>query len=292
MALSINILRNNGGQVQLSTPVLPTAQADYFKLYWAVTSGGPYTYIKAFPNAGDATVSIGSALVYLYRTEIGLTPEDPFYVKVTSVKGVTESLLVDSVETSVPGEGGETNDDLKDDLATAVELHGYNQASQRWLRTKADAQGRLEIAGGGGGDATAANQVTEIGHLSEIEIAVESIEGKTPALGQAAMAASVPVVLSNDQSRVLTAESFTSALAPVSISVGAASVAIPTTPMAGRRSMVVYNNGNTELQLGIGGTNLIPLASRTHVVLDVTASVLVTASRVSGTFPVIVWEFA
>lgn len=36
--------------------------------------------------------------------------------------------------------------------------------------------------GGGGGDASAANQLTQIGHEAAIEVAVESIDGKTPAL--------------------------------------------------------------------------------------------------------------
>jgi hypothetical protein len=66
-----------------------------------------------------------------------------------------------------------------------------------------DADGALIVSGavggggGGGGDASAANQVTEIAKLT-------SIDDKTPALGQALAAASVPVVLPAAQITTLT----------------------------------------------------------------------------------------
>jgi len=49
--------------------------------------------------------------------------------------------------------------------------------------------------GGGGGDATAANQLVEIGLLT-------SIDNKEPPLGQAPMSGSEPVVIASDQSTV------------------------------------------------------------------------------------------
>jgi len=48
--------------------------------------------------------------------------------------------------------------------------------------------------------ATASNQVLEIAELTDINTNTASIDGKTPVLGQAAMAASVPVVIASDQS--------------------------------------------------------------------------------------------
>ncbi|MBX3081709.1 MAG: hypothetical protein KF716_08735 [Anaerolineae bacterium] len=53
--------------------------------------------------------------------------------------------------------------------------------------------------GGAGGDASAANQETEIGHLAAIETAVESIDSSSPALGQTTKANSVPVAIASDQ---------------------------------------------------------------------------------------------
>ena len=52
------------------------------------------------------------------------------------------------------------------------------------------------------GGATAANQLTQIGLETSIDSAVTSIDSKTPALGQAVMAASVPVVIASNQSAV------------------------------------------------------------------------------------------
>lgn len=67
-----------------------------------------------------------------------------------------------------------------------------------------DADGNLKVTvvsggggGGGGGDASAANQVTQTTKLT-------SIDGKTPALGQALAAASTPVVLTALQVTALT----------------------------------------------------------------------------------------
>jgi hypothetical protein len=60
------------------------------------------------------------------------------------------------------------------------------------------------FGGSGGGDATAANQTTMIGHLATIAGDTTSIDDKTPALGQALAAASVPVVLTADQLATIT----------------------------------------------------------------------------------------
>lgn len=54
------------------------------------------------------------------------------------------------------------------------------------------AVGYTSTASSGAGDASAANQVLEIAELA-------SIDSKTPPLGQAAMAASVPVTMASDQ---------------------------------------------------------------------------------------------
>ena len=76
-----------------------------------------------------------------------------------------------------------------------------------------DASGYLEVAVATStlptGSATSANQVLEINLLTTIDsdtgtIATDTtaINGKTPALGQAAMAASVPVVIASDQTAI------------------------------------------------------------------------------------------
>lgn len=52
-----------------------------------------------------------------------------------------------------------------------------------------------DTTGSGGGDATAANQVLEIAALN-------SIDSKTPILGQKPMSGSSPVVIASDQSTV------------------------------------------------------------------------------------------
>lgn len=69
----------------------------------------------------------------------------------------------------------------------------------------------LPVSVTGGGDATAANQTTMIGHLDGVEGLLTtidadtgSIDAKTPALGQALAAASVPVVLTAAQITTLT----------------------------------------------------------------------------------------
>lgn len=72
------------------------------------------------------------------------------------------------------------------------------------------------------GAATSANQVTEIASLADIDTATASIDAKTPALGQALAAASVPVVLTAAQIGVLATESTLAAMsAKLPASIGA-----------------------------------------------------------------------
>src|SRR4051812_1801745 len=65
----------------------------------------------------------------------------------------------------------------------------YDAGTMAWIAQTATA------ASGGAGDASAANQTTEIAKLT-------SIDGKVPALGQALMAASAPVTIASNQSAV------------------------------------------------------------------------------------------
>lgn len=74
-----------------------------------------------------------------------------------------------------------------------------------------DANGDHVTSLGGGGDATAANQTTEIARLDTLILATDTLEAsfttlnaKVPALGQALEAASVPVVLTAAQITTLT----------------------------------------------------------------------------------------
>lgn len=70
--------------------------------------------------------------------------------------------------------------------------------------------GLLQVsAGGGGGDATAANQV--LGNAS-----LSSIDGKTPAFGQTTMASSSPVTIASNQSALPVTGTFFQATQPVS----------------------------------------------------------------------------
>lgn len=269
-----------------SKPLLANFNGTEAYVKWSSPVSNGHTWIVYADTVGTPPLAGPAYTSGLKRQEAtvtfslvgGYTPGASVYIAVSSVNLTTGEESSQSPVLLVQAAAGESDDDG----GTIAFVARMPDGTPSTLAV--DSSGALSVGGAPGG-ATAANQVTEITKLT-------SIDGKTPALGQAAMAASTPVVLASNQSRVLTAESFTSAAVPASVSVGASSVAIPATPMVGRRSLVVYNNGNTDLLLGIGGTNLIPLAPRTPVVLDVTDSVLVTASRASGTFPVIYWEFA
>ena len=58
-----------------------------------------------------------------------------------------------------------------------VNLSLHDTANNSTQTAKCDANGNLKVTMSGGSDATAANQLTAIGHLSEIEGAVEALEG-------------------------------------------------------------------------------------------------------------------
>jgi hypothetical protein len=104
----------------------------------------------------------------------------------------------------------------------AVELKDADTDSRAKITNAAPSVGDFglvvyPVGGAGGGDASAANQV--IGNAS-----LASIDGKTPALGQALMAASVPVAIASDQSAIPVTGTFFQATQPVS----AASLPLPT----------------------------------------------------------------
>jgi len=119
-----------------------------------------------------------------------------------------------------------------------------------------------------------------------------SLDGKLPAQGQAAMTASLPVVVASDQSPVDVEDLLTGANAPTAIPVGATNVALPTTPLVGRKLVVLYNAGNTPVLLGIGGTNVFPLAAGQPLSVSASNAVAFTGQRPTGSGNVIVWEFS
>jgi hypothetical protein len=95
------------------------------------------------------------------------------------------------------GGSGLTNAEIR---ATPLPVSGTVTANTGLTQPITDAQLRatpLPVSFTGGGDATAANQTTEIAKLT-------SIDGKVPALGQALAAASTPIVLTAAQLATLT----------------------------------------------------------------------------------------
>ena len=119
-----------------------------------------------------------------------------------------------------------------------------------------------------------------------------SLDAKVPAQGQALMAASLPVVIASNQSPVSVKDLLTGANAPTAIPVGATNVALPTTPLVGRKLVVLYNAGNTPVLLGIGGTNVFPLAAGQPLSVSASNAVAFTGQRPTGSGNVIVWEFS
>lgn len=89
-------------------------------------------------------------------------------------------------------------------IPTSSTLVGGEDPSGDLQPLQVDAEGDLKVSVSDiplpPGAATAANQVLEIAELTDINTNTASIDGKTPVLGQAAMAASVPVVIASDQS--------------------------------------------------------------------------------------------
>lgn len=125
------------------------------------------------------------------------------------------------------------------------------------------------------GAATSANQTTEIASLS-------SIDGKTPALGQALSAASVPVVLPAAQITALTP--------PTTVTVTQATASnlktqnFEGTPAAGTVTQVALTVGTTAVRLTVSGS--APSATRSLLVVTVdsasTASFYIGGSTVTN----------
>lgn len=99
--------------------------------------------------------------------------------------------------------------------ATIVDPIGPHTAATSVSVTLATDEGPIDVDIGAGpfhvivdssalptGAATSANQDTEIASLAAIAAATDSTNNKTPFLGQAAMAASVPVAIASDQSSI------------------------------------------------------------------------------------------
>jgi hypothetical protein len=76
-------------------------------------------------------------------------------------------------------------------------VYGWSVDALDFLPALVDVTGQLKVSGGGagGGDASAANQTTQIARADTANASLASIDGKTPALGQALAASSVPVIL-------------------------------------------------------------------------------------------------
>jgi hypothetical protein len=178
MTLPLSIDRNLGGKIKAYTPVLPASVADSFRLYSAAVSTGPFSPIKFFPNAPNPPLYAGSALVSATRAELGYPlPTTAFFLKITSVKGGVESVLAASDLTTVPPEGSENFDTFRESLDQIAQLHGYNEASGKWIRLEADPSGVLQVSAvlNTSGTATEAKQDDIITALTVGPVPIEDL---------------------------------------------------------------------------------------------------------------------
>lgn len=252
MTLPLNIYQNVGGKLLLGTRAVAASVADYFRLYWSPVEAGPYAFVKNFPNVKDKTLYPGNALVYLLRSSLGVLPTDSFYLKATTYKAGVESPIGSSTVTSVPPEGAETNDEMREDLTNISQLFGYNPNTGLWQRVTTDGNGKLETTAviniSGTGIATEAKQDDQITILNSIDAGIPASLGATTA------ANSMPVALATDQLPlpildILVASQQTD----VPVGTVAADVLQPPAiliPLATRKVVVIQNNSNRNILIG------------------------------------------
>lgn len=250
MALSLNIYKNHE-RLLLGTRALPIAQADSFKLYWSPVDTGPYTLVKEFPNVPDKTLYPGNALVSTTRTDLGVLLSDVFFMRITSVKGGTESNPALSDLTTIPPEGAETNDEMREELTNAAQLFGYNETTGLWQRVTTNGDGKLETTAilnvSGTGLATEAKQDGQISILNSIDA------GIPVALGAATSANSMPVVFATDMSPLEILDVVDDSQqtdVPVSVTPVEVLQAGPATPLIDRKLVVLQNNSNRDIYVG------------------------------------------
>ena len=102
------------------------------------------------------------------------------------------------------------------------------------------------------GAATSANQTTANSSLSTIAGDTTSIDGKTPSLGQAAMAASVPIAIASDQSDVPTVANVSGNDTPSESFTNITTVAEVMATSASRESSTICNEGPEVARCGSG----------------------------------------
>lgn len=161
----------------------------------------------------------------------------------------------------------------------------------------------VETVGSGGGDATAANQVLEIAQLTAINTNTDNLP---TSLGQAAMAASLPVVLSSDQSPIPVTQSGTWTIigisGTISLPIGAATLSEQQTQTASLsvlddwdesdRAKVNIIAGQVGVQGGSGVTNAltqrvvlatdVALPAGTNVIGALSANQSVNVAQMNG----------
>jgi len=145
------------------------------------------------------------------------------------------------------------------------------------------------------GVSTAANQATEIASLATIAGDTTSLDAKTPAQGQALMAASVPVAMASNQPAIPAEEKpFSSAPQTLVPAVGSTSTPLPATPLVGRRLVAIQNKGTTSLMVndGTADGNSWEVPGKGSVKIGVGPGILLEGFRTAGTADVLVWEFA
>lgn len=250
MTLPLNIYKNVGGKLLLGTRAVAASVADYFRLYWSPVEAGPYVFVKNFPNIKDQTIYPGNALVYLLRSTLSLLPTDFFYLKITTYKAGVESPIGSSTVTSVPPEGAETNEEMREDLTNVAQLFGYNKTTGLWQRLVTDGDGKLETTTtiSGSGLATEAKQDAQITILNSIDAGIPASLGATTA------ANSMPVALATDQLPLPILDILVnSSQTDVPIGTSAVDVLQPPSipvPLATRKVVVIQNNSNRDILVG------------------------------------------
>lgn len=295
MAIPLNIYQNVSGRILLGTPALPTLQADSFKLYYSMASGGPFAYFRSFPNVPDKTLYPGNALIQFRRSDLGVSSTVPVYFKATTLKGATESALGNSTLTSLPMEGAETNEEMREDLTNASQIYGYNATSGLWQRLTTDGSGKLEttatISVGGSGLATEAKQDTQIAALNSIDAGIPA------ALGSTTAANSMPVVIATDQFPLSIIDTLgTSQSTDISITsvsqdiLQAPAIAVP---LVDRKLVVLQNTSNVDIFIGTASLqgHLVPKQGGLRS-FSCDSSMSVYARVVLGAHILNVWEFA
>ena len=209
-------------------------------------------------------------------------PTHDLWVAITSVHGVTGQESAQGVPLAINVDSG---DPAKPNHVTVGRAPS---GSPTYLAT--DEDGQLQVGGSvlPVGAATEAKQDAEIVQLTAINA------GTPTALGQAAMAASQPVVIASDQSIIPTQETPLVSSAQDTVSVGATSVALPAAPLANRRLVSLQNKGTSSVFIndGVADGASWEVFAKSSLVIEAGPGVALQGYRSVGTSDVLVWEFA